>query len=156
MTTPNTILALDVHGTRIAYAVVFRRKPVDWGVTRLRRPGLQSAKHLQKLLGELCRLWQPAVSVIRGSRGGHTGLIRRALAGAGVRSLFDQARHQASRQRNGPTKHQLACDLARQFPGLNHLLPRKRRLWDPEDDRMHIFTAIRLALLSPRAGKANP
>ena len=146
------IISFDIHPTRIGYAVVSRSGPIDWGVTRLRRPALQTSKHLHRLPEELCRLWQPAVAVIRTSRrnrGRHIKAIRRALASQGVRLFRDQP----TIPRTGPSKHELACDLARQFPELKHLLPRKRRLWDPEDDRMHIFTAFRLAqLFSPRTG----
>ncbi len=149
MTLPEPIISFDIHPTRIGYAVVSQNGPIDWGVTRLRRP-LESAKYLRRLVGQLCRLWQPAVAIIgtsRRNRGRYVKAIRRALSSQGVRLLQDQP----TARRTGPSKHALACDLARQFPELNRLLPRKRRLWEPEDDRMHIFSTLGLALLfSPR------
>ena len=155
MKIPEPIIAFDIHPTRIGYAVVSKHGPIDWGVTRLRRPALQTYKHLSRLTEELCRLWQPAVAVIRNSRrnrGRHIKAIRRALASQGVLLL----RAQPARQSRGPSKHEMATALARRFAYLNRLLPRKRRLWDPEEDRMHIFTALRLALLfSPRAGASQ-
>ena len=148
MNAKTRVIAFDIHPTRIGYAVVFLGRPLDWGVTRLRRPAYNFPRHLRRLTEELWRLWQPAVAVIRTSprnRGRHIKAIRRALASRGihVRMVPDRL---VFRDTERSTKHELACDLARRFPELKHLLPRKRRLWDPEDDRMHIFTAVGMAV----------
>ncbi len=156
MKTPEPVIAFDIHPTRIGYAVVSKSGPIDWGVTRLRQPALQTSKHLNRLVDELCRLWLPAVGIIRKSRRDRqhrSKVISRALASRGIPVRWVPDRP-VCRPGKGPTKNELAGDLARQYPELKHLLPRKRRLWEPEDDRMHIFTAVGLAILfSPRTGK---
>jgi len=44
------------------------------------------------------------------------------------------------------TKYAMASMLVRQFPFLAAMLPPKRRIWESEDYRMHIFAAVALAL----------
>jgi Holliday junction resolvasome RuvABC endonuclease subunit len=51
-------------------------------------------------------------------------------------------------------KYEIAQTLAEVFPeGLKHRLPKKRRAWESEDPRMHIFDAVALALTARIRGR---
>lgn len=44
------------------------------------------------------------------------------------------------------SRQEIAVAVARQIPGLNHRLPRKRRAWECEDRRMALFNAAALVI----------
>lgn len=48
---------------------------------------------------------------------------------------------------SGKTKYEIAVALARLFPELEPRLPRKRKPWMSEDERMSIFDALAFALV---------
>lgn len=47
---------------------------------------------------------------------------------------------------NGKNKYTIAEEIGRQFPELTPRVPKKRRPWDSEVERMSIFDAISFAL----------
>ena len=53
----------------------------------------------------------------------------------------------------GPgTKAEIATVLVQRFPELRHRMPRERTRWSTEDERMHIFDALALAMVVLRPG----
>jgi hypothetical protein len=51
----------------------------------------------------------------------------------------------------GPgTKAEIARVLVQRFPELKHRMPRERTRWSTEDERMHIFDALALAVVVMR------
>ena len=44
------------------------------------------------------------------------------------------------------TKHAVACELAESFPRLRRKLPRRRKPWESEDERMNLFDAVSFAV----------
>jgi hypothetical protein len=56
---------------------------------------------------------------------------------------------------SGRTKYEIAVAIARLFPELEPRLPRKRKPWMSEDDRMSIFDALAFALTHLRHEPAD-
>lgn len=50
------------------------------------------------------------------------------------------------------TRQEIAEAVARQLPAFQRLVPRKRRAWDSEGHRMHLFSAAALALTNYQRG----
>jgi Holliday junction resolvasome RuvABC endonuclease subunit len=62
----------------------------------------------------------------------------RRISQRAVKTTFSKLRR--------PTKYEIAIAIAEQFPELAPRLPRMRKPWMSEDDRMSIFDAVALAL----------
>ena len=63
--------------------------------------------------------------------------------------MSQQNRHYAQqnlRLLEGRTKYEMAAELTKAFPELQHYLPAKRKIWLPESANLSIFDAATLAL----------
>ncbi len=150
------VLALDPAPRGFGFAVLEGSESlIDWGFKATRaRKRVQTLWKVRDLIGQ----YRPAVVVVEDVKGRGSRRCRR------VQNLIDAIRSVASihkvraptfsrsqiRRAFAPadavTKHDIARTVARQFPELALLVPPRRRAWMSEDQRMHIFDAVSLAL----------
>lgn len=88
--------------------------------------GSRRSARVQKLIGETMKL--ASIKKIKTRRFSRSQ-IRRAFSSSEVL-----------------TKHQIASAIARQLPEIASKLPKPRKSWQSENERMNIFDAISLAL----------
>lgn len=152
------VLALDPCSKGFGFAVLEGPESlVDWGVKSA--SGDKNPACLKRV-GELISLYQPDVVVVEDvirapSRRGPrvTQLIReiealcdkkrvryRRIAPAKIKAAFGLTKNS--------TKDEIASAVANHFPELRPRLPRPRKPWMGEDERMSIFDAVALALAS--------
>ena len=152
------VLAIDPTSKGFGFAVLEGPTTlIDWGVKHATNKKDRNRTALQ-LAGELIRRYQPDVLAVE-----DTGAIgaRRCRR---VRQLIDWLFavswdrrlpvKRVSRRRvqrlfsNGAlaTKRQVAAALAGRFPELEPHLPRVRKPWMSEDERMSIFDAVAFAV----------
>lgn len=153
-TDASRLIALDP--TRRGFAYVILEVPhnlIDWGVVQAE--GAACVKRLEELLGRFkperfviedytaseCRrtqsvkefLWSlEMLALVKG-----LGALR--VARTAVRERFAE---------HGTSKQAIAEVLVDHFPELRPRLPRARKPWMSEDERMNIFDALSLALAS--------
>ncbi len=144
------VLALDLHPRSFSYAVVESPgRLLDWGVRSFRRHGSSADVLARRRLRPLFKLWRPSVVVVQSPsrmipriRSRYTKLIQQiALEARSHRIPVRPERKQAQ----GLTKYENARLVAEQFPVLARNLPQKRKLWESEDYRMGVFSAVSLA-----------
>lgn len=148
------ILAIDFTSRGFGYAL-FEGHPnlIDWGTTQLKAAEkLRCIFQIRKMI-QRCR---PAVLALEDPKGSRRcSRIKRLIDS--IRSLSvqyhikarcfsrRQVREYFSRYK-ARTKHQIAIAISDQFPELKPQLPRYRRPWMSEDERMSIFNATSFAL----------
>ena len=150
------VLAIDPTTRGFAYAVFEGPEfLLDWGLSEV-RPDRKNVLCLMRIESLLSR-YVPDVVVLEAhdGRGSHRrrrvrSLIRsiRGLATRkGFRSrAFSRAEIRRAFARLGEaTKHPIAVEIAQRFPELSGRLPRIRKPWMSEDERMSIFDAASLA-----------
>ena len=151
------LLAIDPTSRGFAYAIFEGPSSlIDWGLTRARNGcHSQRIKRLQRLieysspdvlvLEDCNRIGSPRRSSARRLIGhaalaSHRNGIRTArFTRDAIRRFFAVA--------GGVRKHEIAITIARAFPELAPRLPRVRKIWMSEDERMSIFDAASLALV---------
>jgi len=151
-------LALDPTSRGLAFAVLEgSERLVDWGLVEL--PDKQDERLFLTRVSQLIARYEPAavaIEAITGSRrrsrgrdriarisrlANRNGLAVHGVARADLREHFAES---------GATKWEIAVAVSRLFPELEAWLPRKRKPWMSEDERMSIFDAVSLALIALR------
>lgn len=159
---PSRLIALDP--TRRGFAYVILEVPhnlVDWGIVQAE--GAACVKRLEELLGRFtpesfiledytepeCRRSQSVKEFLWSLE--MLALVR------GMGAL--RVRRKALRERfapHGASKQAIATALADLFPELRSRLPRVRKPWMSEDERMNIFDALSFALASTTEPLSTP
>jgi hypothetical protein len=151
------VIALDPSRRGFAFAVLEgSERLVEWGVAAL--SSNEDREYLVRV-SELFDRYPPDLLVLEGEKGSRRGLrarrrIRKAAALAGERkvSVLTPSRADVRRvfEASGTTKWEIAVAISRFFTELEPRLPRKRKPWMPEDERMGIFDAVSFALTALR------
>jgi len=158
--TPNAprVLSIDPSIKGFGFAVMEGPEElIDWGLKIVK--GNKNAECLKKV-AQLIDHYNPDIIVVedyqhKSSR--RTPRVRRLLKAILALALTKRVKgNSVSRARvrtafsqnsNGqPTKHFIANEIAKRFPELAPRLPRLRKPWMSEDERMSIFDAIAFAL----------
>lgn len=152
------IVAIDPTSKGFGYVVVESGPPlliIDWGVAHIRsRKNAQALERIAELLG----WYNPNAVVLEdweapGSR--RRPRVRALLAAVAIfaeRSGLPAERvprravRQVFLQAGARTKGEIAALIAEWLPELAPRLPRPRRIWMSEDERIRIFDATALAL----------
>jgi hypothetical protein len=144
------ILSIDPMPRGFAYAVLEDAFLVDYGILHVK--GDRDAATLQKIR-EFLAAFRPDTLVFEAYGDPSCRLGPRArnllwrlhvlayLQGVTARHV-SRAEVQSAFVRTGKTKHAIACRIAALYPELQPRLPRKRKPWMSEDERMGIFDAI--------------
>jgi Holliday junction resolvasome RuvABC endonuclease subunit len=148
------IIAIDPTSRGFGY-VVFEGplRLINWAVVSFKDN--RGAKTLTRI-EELFQRYDPeivAIENVKGSRRGPraTRLLEEVSGHASthhieVRRYSRAAVRQVFATRGACTKHEIAALIAKSYPELFPRLPRFRKPWMPEDDRMAIFDAASFAL----------
>jgi hypothetical protein len=149
----STILAIDPTTKGFAFAVFETPDHlIDWG---LRTAPAKSGALLQKVGGLLAR-HQPDLFVLEDTHARRS--LRRVRARKEIRSMERLALKRGVKVARvsrlavldtlapGKTKYEAAAKLAEIFPVLAERLPRKRKIWETEVERMSIFDALGFAV----------
>ncbi len=154
-----TSLALAVDPTTKGFAFVVLEEGVliDWGV---RHAGSEKNRGSIQKLKVLIADYKPDVLVIEDIHDRSSRRLRRvrlligqfARAARRYKVVVRRVTRRAVRQHFGAnswqvTKHHIALALADRFPELRGRLPRVRKLWMTEDERMSIFDALAMAFV---------
>lgn len=150
------VLAIDPTSRGFAYTVFEGPNSLlDWGLTEIE--GRRLGRNLRRI-EKLIERYAPAVLVLEDLRGQAARRRRRAhrvIQAASMlarRSAASTARFSRRTMRRvlagtqAATKQTLALAIAERFPELTPRLPRLRKPWMSEDERMSIFDAASLAL----------
>jgi hypothetical protein len=150
------VCSFDPTVRGLAYVVMEGpQKVLDWGVAEAR---FNKRRRCLQAAGELIEFYEPDVVVLEDPRG--EGSRRCARAARLIRDIADYARTENIRPYSYPrnavrelferfgahTKHEIATSIAEWLPELKPSLPRKRKPWMTEDDRMNVFDAVSFAL----------
>jgi hypothetical protein len=153
--TPLRILAIDPFASGIGFVVLSGSENlIDWGLRTVR--GEKNPACLRVVEALILR-YSPNVIIVencqaKGCYHGHRikdliediAVLARARK-AEYRRVTRLTVYKAFSQYGASTKHQIAAELAEQFPELARHLPRPRKPWTSEDARMSIFDALALA-----------
>jgi len=149
------ILAIDPTVRGFAYVLLESgTELLDWATIHVESPKNGNTLLRVSRLIDRCR---PTVVVFENCEGPGSRRCKR------VSTLLDQMMRLATTKRvlvrrfsrqqirdafveSGEIKHAIALAIAKQFPELQRCLPRERRLWMSEDERMNVFDAVSLAL----------
>jgi len=158
-------LAVDPTTKGFAFAVLEDGLLVDWGV---RHSGSEKNSGSMRKLRFLLRQFKPDVLVLedihhRSSRRWHRV---RQLIGWFAREAHKHdvlvkrvTRREVQKHFSGysgqPTKHRIALALADTFPELRERLPRVRKMWMTEDERMSIFDALAMAVVATNSHEVS-
>lgn len=152
------VLAIDPYLRGIGWALLEGPDHlIDWGIyqTKTKRP--------ERVLGRIADLlsrYTPEVLVVEDTE--HPGCRRRDRARRLIVEIQDMARaggvvlqpvamadvREHYRQVDARSKDAIARILAERFPELATILPRRRKNWMREDERMAVFDAIALSGLA--------
>jgi Holliday junction resolvasome RuvABC endonuclease subunit len=149
------VLALDPSTKGIGFAVMEGTEHlIDWGVKIV---GREKNRECLRQAAELIRRYTPDVLVIEDHehKSSRRSLRVRMLLKAilvlaskeevKAQSVSRSALRKALSQGSALTKRQIAIEIAKRFPELAPRLPRLRKPWMGEDERMSIFDAVALA-----------
>lgn len=150
------VIAIDPTSRGFGFAVFEGPdRLVDWSVVQIRKN--KEDKCLQRMVDLIAR-YQPDVLVLEDPKGcGSRRCCRVQKLLGRVERLTDEGailtRHfsrskvrRAFSDSGATTKHEIAAEIARRFPELAPRLPRFRKPWMSEDDRMSIFDAASFGL----------
>lgn len=160
--TPNytftRVLAIDPCRKGFGFAVLEgRERLVDWGLAQVWAGN--DKEFLARVEGLVAR-YTPAILVLQDPtdrRRSKRAVRRTRLLGRRAKSLCLHLRHVSNTHvrdcfaDEAVTKHEIALAIARRFPELEVLIPRARRPWTSEDDRMNVFDAVALVLATLRS-----
>lgn len=143
------VLAIDPTSKGFAYVVLEGRDfLIDWGARHVAHESCFRTK-----IGVLCDRYAPNFMVLEGELGSRRGKRARARivaagqeAAARTMATVKVSQGQVRQELKTTTKWQVAKMVAHQFPELKSRLPKPRRLWMTEDDRMNVFDALSFAL----------
>ena len=155
------VLAIDPTSKGFGFAVLEGSALVDYGIREAK--GDKNSASLKKI-ADLLELYQPQIIVLENPTAKGS---RRCLR---VQELIGEIKVLASAKKvktcsisrlqvkkvfallGASTKYQIAVEIAKRFPELELRLPRIRKPWMSEDERMSIFDAAALALTSSNSG----
>lgn len=161
ITEGKSVLAIDPTSRGFGYAFFEGQSNlVDWGTKQIEGKTGET-KNIRCILKirELIQHFQPDVIVLEDPRGeGSRRCARICRLIASIRALAAKNRVMTrcfSRSRvreivaryNARTKYQIAVKIAKELPELEPHLPRRRKLWMSEDERMAVFDAAAFALV---------
>lgn len=153
------ILAIDPAPKGFGFAVLEGRdRLIDWGVARV---WAKSEMEFVARVDAMVTRYRPTLLTVPEI----PDEPRRAKAARRVAALLAQqgnlrvkiifvSRMQVKSALPG-TKHERAVLVARHFPELQSWSPPPRRPWMTEDERIHIFEAVGLAMLASDASGGN-
>ena len=151
----NTLLAIDPTVRGFGY-VVFESegRPIDWGKMTIRlNKNWRCRKHIQRII----KLHSPDAVILE--------TIEPSLRRSRVRSLIRGITADMNKQTipvysytreqilnvfasfGARSKHSIARRIAEWFPELKPMLPKRRKFYEPEDERYGIFDAAALILV---------
>lgn len=151
------VLAIDPTSRGFAYAVLEGPASlIDWGLTQV-----EGRKHSNCLLRleKLIERYAPDILVLEdylGAGSRRCGRVRKVIQAAALVAKRREVRTRRFSRRtirraiagtDTATKQAIAAKLAERFPELAPRLPRVRKPWMSEDERMSIFDAAALALV---------
>ena len=147
------VLALASTPRGFGFVVLEGTWLVDWGLRRCP----PASEQFRRRIDALVRRYQPVFGVVE-SLSGTTKrcrgriFIRTAtttLKSAGILVVPVSARR-AAQFAGGPrpSKWDIASAIARRFPEMSHRLPRCRKPWEGEDERVGLFMAAGFAMLA--------
>lgn len=157
---PYRSLTLAVHPNSrgmgwVAFSGPF--SPYDWGTvsTRGAQKNATCLRKIEKLLDRLTpeTLVLEAFEHRNSSRRDRISNLGRAMVALAVSKGVDVAIFTFGEVQGcfasvgARTRQEIAEAIVRQIPALQHLLPRKRRPWDPESRRMPLFSAAALVTM---------
>jgi Holliday junction resolvasome RuvABC endonuclease subunit len=147
------VLAIDPCSKGFGFAVLeSTSRLVDWGVARIW--GTSDNEFLARVDAIVDR-YQPALIALEERRqvGRATKAMRRAALVLGRASERHLMIARVSRESvrvlfrsSGVAKREIAIAIAKSFPELEARVPKERKPWESEDDRMHVFDAVAIAL----------
>jgi Holliday junction resolvasome RuvABC endonuclease subunit len=149
------VLAIDPTSRGFGFAVLESSELIDYGIREAK--GNKNSVSLKKI-ADLIELYQPQIIVLenptaKGSRrclrvqelireikvlGSAKKVMTRCISRLQVKKAFALL--------GAATKYQIAVEITKLFPELEVRLPRIRKPWMSEDERMSIFDATALAL----------
>lgn len=147
------VLAIDPCRRGFGFAVLEGKdRLVDWGLAQVW--ARNDKEFLARVEGLVAR-YSPAILVLQepdDRRRSKRAVRRIRLLGRHATPLCVRLRHVSNMQvksylaGEAATKLDIALAIARLFPELEVFIPRPRRPWTSEDDRMNVFDAVGLAL----------
>lgn len=147
------LLAIDPSTKGFGFAVFEGPKClVDWGVVRVWAKNdadlLVRAEAIMDRYGPALIVLEDISGTRRGARARkRIDLIARYAESRGVDARFiSRADVHAAFMDFGVTKQEIAVAIAHIFPELERHLPRPRKPWMSEDERMNVFDAVALAM----------
>lgn len=152
---PLRLLAIDLTAKGFGFVLLDARLGLlDWGFSSLL--ATDDAAFFERVSARIAR-GRPTALVLENFapiKGRETALRRRDLAIeiATQRKIgLCQVSQKIVQGILGPgTKAEIAKVLVQRFPELRHRMPRERTRWSTEDERMHIFDALALAVVVMR------
>jgi len=154
---PLRLLAIDLTGKGFGYALVDKKLSLlDWGFSSMR--AADDDAFLARVSARIDR-GSPTALVLenfaptpdRPTATRRCGLLIR-LATEKEIGLCQVSPKVVRHVLGVTTKAAAAQAIIRRFPELRHLAPRERKPWAAEDDRMHVFNAVALAVTILGAG----
>lgn len=150
------VLAIDPCTKGFGFVVMEgQEKVIDWGTKYVK--GDKNSQSLKRIEG-LIDCYLPEVIIVEDCQSSGSrrcsrirGVIDDIMSLAStkqikLRKISRSAVKKAFSSHGAATKHEIAVAIAEQFPELLPYLPRLRKPWMVEDDRMNIFDAAALAL----------
>ena len=147
------VLALASTPRGFGFVVLEGTWLVDWGLRRCS----PTNEEFRRRIDALVRRYQPMIGVVE-SLSGTTKRCRgrifirtatTALKSAGVFVVPVSARRAAQFAKGPrPSKWDIASAIARRFPEMSHRLPKNRKPWQSEDERLGLFMAAGFAMLA--------
>lgn len=159
------ILSIDPTPKGLGFTILEGRDGLmDWGVKTVRQDkNAGTLAHVEKLINR----FHPTTIVVEDT--GHWSSRRRGR----IRALLEEVRllaaaygirfkripralvHASFASLGRTTKYQIAVALTDKFPELSPRLPKPRKPWQSEDDRMAIFDAAALAVTHVEATRGS-
>lgn len=152
------VLAIDPTSRGFGYAVLEGSdRLIDWGVVEVRPWTLSGCL---RRVSDLIEGLRPTVIVTEDIRGRESRRGQRARevitsieakaqqSGISYRAVPRNRVRQVFRAEGAQNKHQIARAIANRFPELLPTLPRKRKCYSSEDERIGVFGSIAYALVS--------
>ena len=148
------ILAIDPSTRGFGYAVLENTgRLIDWGNAEIgtegANPFLDRVKKVVDRYSPYLLALEDCTLTRRGDRA--QNLINAVVGYAELLEIQTALLSRADVEKSlallpGCTKHEIATSIARAYPELLPLLPKKRRTWDSEHPRMNLFDAVGLAV----------
>lgn len=153
------VLAIDPCRKGFGFALLEgNRRLLDWGLAQV---WTGNDREFLARVETLIERYSPAILVLQEPKDRRRSLraVRRIrLLGHRAASFCVRLRlvssHRVKDRFAGEavTKQEVAMVIARLFPELEILIPRPRRPWMSEDDRMNVFDAVALAMVALAGG----